>query len=70
MDGMNLVYCDGHAKWLKADQWLANCPPNAEYGATIPTFKYPNPGVMAWTGPTPSYFGLSARNVYPMWGLE
>ena len=70
-DGLNIAYCDGHSKWIKADQFLANCPPNSEYGAgSLPPYTYPTAGVMAWSGPTPTYFSLATRNAYPMWGLE
>ncbi len=70
-DGMNISYCDGHAKWMKASQFLANCPPNSEYGGVAPSYNYPNPGVMAWTAPAaPAYFSDPNRKAYPMWGLE
>ncbi|MDW8206612.1 MAG: DUF1559 domain-containing protein [Chloroherpetonaceae bacterium] len=61
-DGFNFAFCDGHAKYLKADQFLAQSPSNAEYGM----MPNPSPGIMvfftnrvpAWTRP------------WPLWGLN
>jgi prepilin-type N-terminal cleavage/methylation domain-containing protein/prepilin-type processing-associated H-X9-DG protein len=60
-DGMNLAYADGHAKFLKVDAFLNNCPPNSEYSSLLVT----PPGGMSWTGPAPVW----ARR-WPMWGLQ
>ena len=50
-EGLNIAYCDGHAKWMKATQFLDNCPPNSEYGMpSYPKFKYPTPGVYVVDG--------------------
>jgi prepilin-type N-terminal cleavage/methylation domain-containing protein/prepilin-type processing-associated H-X9-DG protein len=36
-DGFNLAYCDGHAKWMKVDAFLAQSPTTSEY--TAPRFS-------------------------------
>jgi len=72
-DGMNIVYADGHAKWLKADQFLSRCPTSAEYGdgGGYPKFAYPKQAVMAWTlGAPPAYFSDPNRKPWPLWGLQ
>ena len=62
-EGMNIMYCDGHAKWMKNAQFLTQCPPRAQYTATFstPTRSSGNPTMAAaptWTGE------------WPLWGLN
>lgn len=63
MEGFNLVYVDGHAKWMSVREFLAKSPPLRDY--------QPDPGVRA----LPSQMGWSAtaqpewRGDWPLWGL-
>ncbi len=63
MDGLNLVYVDGHAKWMNVREFLAKCPDSQSYS--------PDPGLsalpsqMAWeVGSQPVW-----RGDWPLWGL-
>jgi prepilin-type N-terminal cleavage/methylation domain-containing protein/prepilin-type processing-associated H-X9-DG protein len=62
MDGFNIAYCDGHAKWMKVDAFLRKCPSAAEYGGVmVPGYEAAsaNPGVQpTWTQP------------WPLWGMN
>lgn len=62
-DGMNITYCDGHAKWMKGTQFLQNCPTQASYSAPLATVTRTsgNPGAGA---PTLTWVGE-----WPLWGL-
>jgi prepilin-type N-terminal cleavage/methylation domain-containing protein/prepilin-type processing-associated H-X9-DG protein len=63
MEGFNLVYVDGHAKWMNVREFLAKSPPIRDY--------QPDPEVRA----LPSQMGWSAtaqpqwRGDWPLWGL-
>jgi prepilin-type N-terminal cleavage/methylation domain-containing protein/prepilin-type processing-associated H-X9-DG protein len=63
MDGFNLVYVDGHAKWMNLREFLAKSPPSSDY--------QPNPGLaalpssMAWSVSAP----MQWRGDWPLWGL-
>ncbi len=62
MDGMIITYVDGHAKWMKADAFLAKCPTANDFQPSINTV----PGGMAWTvGNTP----MQWRGDWALWGL-
>jgi prepilin-type N-terminal cleavage/methylation domain-containing protein/prepilin-type processing-associated H-X9-DG protein len=66
-DGMNIMYCDGHAKWMKNTQFLNNCPTPADYNAPIPATPTRNSGnpTMALAGGPQALNGTS----WPLWGL-
>ena len=63
MEGFNLVYVDGHAKWMNVREFLAKSPPIRDY--------QPDPEVRA----LPRQMGWSAtaqpqwRGDWPLWGL-
>jgi prepilin-type processing-associated H-X9-DG protein len=63
MEGFNLVYVDGHAKWMNVREFLAKSPPIRDY--------QPDPEVRA----LPSQMGWNAtaqpqwRGDWPLWGL-
>lgn len=70
-DGFNLAYCDGHAKWMKVDSFLAQSPTTAEY--TAPRF---NGGFTTNVG---AASGVNTRTIstaptwtrpFPLWGLN
>jgi len=70
-DGFNLAYCDGHAKWMKVDSFLAQSPTTAEY--TAPRFSG---GFRTNVG---AASGVNARTIstvptwtrpFPLWGLN
>jgi prepilin-type N-terminal cleavage/methylation domain-containing protein/prepilin-type processing-associated H-X9-DG protein len=62
-EGMNIMYCDGHAKWMKATNFLAACPPAAAYNAAgnAITRNSGNPTQAA----APAITGT-----WPLWGLN
>ena len=64
-DGMNIIYCDGHAKWMKGTQFLANCPPAANYtpGTTSNITRSSGNPVGSATAPT-------VTGEWPLWGLN
>ena len=74
-DGMNLSYCDGHAKFIKADAFLNNTPTLADWSTPPALPSAPSnrpdctvgfPGGMTWTSSaTPVWTGK-----WPMWGLN
>jgi prepilin-type N-terminal cleavage/methylation domain-containing protein/prepilin-type processing-associated H-X9-DG protein len=62
-EGINILRVDGSAKWMKREQFLANCPPLSSLGGGA---RYVDPygdtgtvisGPITWTGQ------------WPMWGL-
>lgn len=63
MDGFNLVYVDGHAKWMNVREFLAKSPTSNDY--------QPNPGLPAL--PSGMAWSVSAqpqwRGDWPLWGL-
>ncbi len=62
MDGMIITYVDGHAKWMKADAFLAKCPTANDFQPSINNV----PGGMAWTiGNEP----MRWRGDWALWGL-
>jgi prepilin-type N-terminal cleavage/methylation domain-containing protein/prepilin-type processing-associated H-X9-DG protein len=70
-EGMNIAYCDGHAKWMKASQFLNNCPPRT---AGIDPKGYYNPGTSsAITRTSGNPVGSTAAPAlvgeWPLWGL-
>ena len=63
MDGFNLVYVDGHAKWMNIREFLAKSPTSSDY--------QPDPGLpmlpsgMGWrVSAQPQW-----RGDWPLWGL-
>jgi prepilin-type N-terminal cleavage/methylation domain-containing protein/prepilin-type processing-associated H-X9-DG protein len=66
-EGMNIMYCDGHAKWLKNSQFLSQCPTLAtDYVSpkpSLPTTPTRNTG-----NPTTGAVPMTARE-WPLWGL-
>jgi prepilin-type N-terminal cleavage/methylation domain-containing protein/prepilin-type processing-associated H-X9-DG protein len=62
-DGMNIMYCDGHAKWMKNTQFLNNCPTPADYTAPIPATP-------SRTSGNPTMSGVPVvTGSWPLWGL-
>jgi prepilin-type N-terminal cleavage/methylation domain-containing protein/prepilin-type processing-associated H-X9-DG protein len=62
-DGFNFAFCDGHAKYLKADRLLALSPPNNQYGnmpipSTLNLMVTYTDRVPQWSQP------------WPFWGLQ
>jgi prepilin-type processing-associated H-X9-DG protein len=62
-EGMNIMYCDGHAKWMKATNFLANCPPAASYPA-------PGNAITRTSGNPTQANGPVAVGEWPLWGLN
>jgi prepilin-type N-terminal cleavage/methylation domain-containing protein/prepilin-type processing-associated H-X9-DG protein len=62
-EGMNLMYCDGHAKWMKATNFLANCPPAASYTA-------PGNAITRTSGNPTQASDPVATGSWPLWGLN
>ena len=70
-DGFNLAFCDGHAKWMKVDSFLAQSPNTSEY--TAPRFSggfRTNPG--AASGVNTSVIGAAPTwtRPFPLWGMN
>lgn len=73
-EGFNLAYCDGHAKFMKADAFLSNTPALADWpvppATPDPPANRPDcirgyPGGMTWTSSSqPVWSGT-----WPLWGL-
>ena len=63
MDGFNLVYVDGHAKWMHVREFLAKSPPASDY---VPDAGLPAlPSSMGWGVSAP----MQWRGDWPLWGL-
>ncbi len=62
MDGIIIVYVDGHAKWMNAREFLAKSPTAQDYQPS-PLSAFP--GGMAWTVSQP----MQWRGDWPLWGL-
>jgi len=68
MDGFNLVYVDGHAKWLHVREFLAKSPAGADYQPDLGLNALPSQ--MAWQNPgngnnrPPEW-----RGDWPLWGM-
>jgi prepilin-type N-terminal cleavage/methylation domain-containing protein/prepilin-type processing-associated H-X9-DG protein len=63
-EGMNIMYGDGHAKWMKNSQFLSNCPPAANYnpGSTSAITRSSGNPVGPLTAPV-------VVGEWPLWGL-
>ncbi|MCS7208682.1 MAG: prepilin-type N-terminal cleavage/methylation domain-containing protein [Fimbriimonadales bacterium] len=63
MDGFNILYVDGHAKWMPVREFLAKCPPPEDYQPPSDAPELPGgmtvgaPGQPRWRGD------------WPLWGL-
>lgn len=68
-DGLNLAFCDGHAKWIPVNAFLAQCPTAADYSAPAVQFKT-NPG----SGVGVNTYYVTTRptwtSPWPLWGLK
>ena len=69
-DGLNIGYCDGHAKFMKVDSFLNNCPTSAQYGGvSVPSYVTDaapyGSTVSADPGAQPT-----VTQYWPMWGLK
>lgn len=62
-EGMNLSYADGHAKFMKVDAFLNNCPTKDLYPCAI---RDTPPGGMSWTVDIP----CTVDRPWPLWGLR
>lgn len=63
-EGFNFAFCDGHAKFMSVDAFLAQCPPQSEYvTSSVPN---PYPGGMTWTISAPPVW----TRPWPLWGLR
>jgi prepilin-type N-terminal cleavage/methylation domain-containing protein/prepilin-type processing-associated H-X9-DG protein len=62
-EGMNMMYCDGHAKWMKATNFLAACPPAASYTAAGNAITRTSGNPTQANGPT-------VTGEWPLWGLN
>ena len=65
-EGMNIIYCDGHAKWMKSTQFLSLCPPVASYNpytVSAITRSSGNPAPSGGAQPI-------ALGEWPLWGLN
>ncbi len=62
-EGMNIMYCDGHAKWMKATNFLNNCPPAANYSAAG--------NAITRNSGNPTQSGSPTVTLeWPLWGLN
>jgi prepilin-type N-terminal cleavage/methylation domain-containing protein/prepilin-type processing-associated H-X9-DG protein len=68
-DGLNLAFCDGHAKFMSVAAFLSKCPTSAQYTAPAFTFTT-NPG--AGTGVNTLFTSTAPTWVqsWPLWGLR
>ena len=60
-EGMIITYVDGHAKWMKADAFLAKCPTENDLQPSTNQV----PSGLAWTISSP----MTWRGDWPLWGL-
>lgn len=70
-EGMVFSFCDGHAKWLSANSFLAKCPTGSDYFASSPSsFGGAKPDIV--TG-VPGDFSqgdkVGVKGDWPLWGL-
>jgi hypothetical protein len=68
MEGIVLVFVDGHAKWMNAREFLAKSPPapNEDPRGCTPSPLQFFPSGMAWTINSP----LNCGQDWPLWGLS
>jgi len=68
MEGLVLVFVDGHAKWMNAREFLAKSPPapNEDPRGCNPSPLQFFPTGMAWTINSP----LDCGQDWPLWGLS
>jgi len=64
MEGFNLVYVDGHAKWMHVRDFLAKSPTSADYRPNSQLRSLPS-GMSHDNGQNP----MEWRGDWPLWGL-
>jgi prepilin-type N-terminal cleavage/methylation domain-containing protein/prepilin-type processing-associated H-X9-DG protein len=64
-DGFNFAFCDGHAKWLSVNGFLARCPTQANY--QVSNVPNPFPSGATWTISAPP---VVQNGPYPFWGIN
>jgi prepilin-type N-terminal cleavage/methylation domain-containing protein/prepilin-type processing-associated H-X9-DG protein len=62
-EGMNIMYCDGHAKWMRASNFLSSCPPAAAYSAAGNAITRNSGNPTQSAAPT-------VTGEWPLWGLN
>jgi prepilin-type N-terminal cleavage/methylation domain-containing protein/prepilin-type processing-associated H-X9-DG protein len=62
-EGMNIMYCDGHAKWMKATNFLNLCPPAAAYNAAGNAITRSSGNPIQTNAPV-------VTGEWPLWGLN
>ncbi len=68
-DGMNVGYCDGHSKWLKADAFLSLCPTAAQYGGvSVPSYDTSAAPFGSTVSADPGVQPVVTQ-AWPFWGL-
>ena len=70
-DGFVFAYADGHAKWMKVDNFLGQCPRTSEYSA--PRFSggfRTNPGAQVGVNTRTIGAAPTWTRPFPLWGLN
>ena len=70
-DGFSFAFCDGHAKWMSAQGFLAKCPTGSDYFASSPSgFGGGSPNsVSGVAGDFSEGDKVGVKGDWPLWGL-